>query len=84
MWGCGTEHEAVSFDIKPVPPSLTTGTGRARLNGQGDLILEISVRGPSEEISKPGSQDGNLLWHLLEGDCAAWQRNERGHKVMAR
>ncbi len=78
--------QPIAFDIRPVPPARTSGTGRATLNSQGDLVLEVSVRGPADEISRPVAdvQTSNLIWHLLEGSCAAWQGNEPGHQVLAR
>ncbi len=76
--------QPIGFEIKPVAPAQTSGTGRAALNGQGDLVLDVSVRGPIDEITKPGPFPANLIWHLLEGSCAAWQANEAGHAVLAR
>lgn len=74
---------SISFEIKPVPPSQTTGTGRATLTPGGDLVLEVSVHG-SEVMRTDPSPRPNFIWHLLEGTCAAWQRNEPGNKVIAR
>ena len=77
--------QRVAFDIEPVPPARTSGSGRASLNAQGDLVLEVSVTGPAEEISRTDAiPASNLIWHLLEGSCAAWERNESGHQVIAR
>lgn len=76
----------ISFEIRPIPPWRTTGTGRAALSSRGDLVLQVSVRGPASEISRPGTDplQPNFIWHLVEGTCAAWQRNEPGHNVVAR
>jgi len=75
---CQGQPALRAFDIHPVPLSLslTSGTGKAGLNGGGDLVLEVSVRGPADEISRPArdSLQPNLIWHLLEGDCAAWRQ----------
>jgi hypothetical protein len=84
---CSTPPQAIPFDIRPVAPALTSGTGRATLTAQGDLALDVSVHGPADEISRSdtrGAGQSNFLWHLLEGTCTAWQRNEQGHTVLAR
>jgi len=72
-----------SFEIKAVPPWHTEGTGRATLTSTGDLVLEISVHGPEVTRVDPTPRY-NFIWHLLEGTCSAWQRNEPGHKVITR
>jgi hypothetical protein len=76
--------QPIGFEIKPVAPAQTRGTGRAGINGQGDLVLDVAVSGPADEITKPGPFPANLIWHLLEGSCGAWGANEAGHKVLAR
>lgn len=79
-------ERTISFDIKPISPWRTTGTGRATLSSRGDLVLEVSVRGPASEISRPATDplQPNFIWHLVEGTCASWERNEPGHSVIAR
>jgi len=76
-----------SFTVQAVPPSLTAGTADATINSDGDLVLTVSVRGPAQEISRTGQAgrlDPNLIWHLVDGTCAAWIRGERNHEVRAR
>lgn len=76
------------FDIRALPPALTTGSGKAALNGAGDLMLDVSVRGPAEEVSRQGQNplEPNFIWHVVEGDCAAWSQPgvESRHKVLYR
>ena len=76
--------EPIGFDIKPVASAQTSGTGRAGINGNGDLVLDVSVTGPTDEITRPGPTPANLIWHLLEGTCSAWRASEAGHRVLAR
>jgi hypothetical protein len=80
----GVAAVPVDFAIQAVPPSQTSGTGRASYDAQGDLVLEVSVKGPVTEITKSGPFPANLIWHLLEGTCAQWTVNEPDHKVIAR
>jgi hypothetical protein len=79
-------EQTTSFEIRPVAPWRTTGTGRATLSSRGELVLEVSVRGPASEISRPGTDplQPNFIWHLVEGTCASWERNDPGHSVIAR
>jgi len=75
-----------SFTIQAVPPSVTAGTADATINSDGDLVLTVSVRGPAQEISRTGQggrPEPNLLWHLVDGNCAAWIRGETNHEVRA-
>jgi hypothetical protein len=58
--------------------------GSAGVNGDGDLVLDVAVKGPADEITKAGPSPANLIWHLVEGSCAAWRANEAGHAVLAR
>lgn len=76
--------ETVSFTIDAVAPWHTSGTGRATLTNAGDLVLEVSVRGP--EVTRSSPQPGwlNLIWHLVEGTCAQWEADEKGHNVIDR
>lgn len=80
--------QLTSFEIRGVPPSLTSGSGRAGLDADGDLVIEVSVRGPAAEISREGragSIEPNLIWHLVTGDCATWERpNAPGRNVLYR
>ncbi len=76
-----------SFTIQAVPPSLTAGTADATINSDGDMVLTVSVHGPAQEISRTGQGgrlDPNLIWLLVDGDCAAWIRGETNHEVRAR
>jgi hypothetical protein len=78
-------EQTSAFEIKPVPPWTTAGNGRATLTSDGDLVLDVAVRGAEiSRSSPPSSQRANLIWHLLEGTCAAWTRQEPGHNVIAR
>jgi hypothetical protein len=75
-----------SFTIQAVPPSLTAGTADATIDSGGDLVLTVSVRGPAREISRTGQTgrlEPNLLWHIVDGTCAAWSRGESDHEVRA-
>jgi len=85
---CHAQPALRPFDIRPVAPSLTSGSGRAGLDGTGALVLEVSVRGPAAEISRAGTDplEPNLIWHVVEGDCAAWREPgvERRYHVLYR
>ncbi len=85
---CQTPPALRAFDIRPVAPSLTSGSGKAGLDISGALVLEVSVRGPAAEISRAGSDplQPNLIWHVVEGDCAAWREPgvETRHQVLYR
>jgi hypothetical protein len=78
------------FEIRPVAPAQTSGTGRASFDSNGDLVLAVSVRGPAAEIGRPPGdpQRSNLIWHLLTGTCAAWRTStnpaDPALKVLAR
>jgi hypothetical protein len=80
-------RELGQFTIRPVPPSLSTGTGKAATNGAGDLVISVSVHGPAAEVTRTG-RDGqlepNLIWHLVEGDCASWRASGTAHNVLIR
>lgn len=80
-------RELGSFAIRPVAPSLSAGSGRAAISGSGDLVLAVTLHGPAEEITRTGAEGAlqpNLIWHLLEGDCASWERGETTHTVLYR
>ncbi len=80
-------RELGSFTIRPIPPSLSVGSGRAAMNGAGDLVLAVTLHGPAAEITRTGADGGlqpNLIWHFLEGDCASWQRGDTTHAVLSR
>jgi hypothetical protein len=82
-----TPRELGAFTIRPIPPSLSVGSGKAVINGAGDLVLTVSLRGPAGEITRTarnGQLEPNLIWHLVEGDCAAWSRNDTSHTVLIR
>lgn len=75
-----------AFSIEAMPPQSAHGTARWGVSEQGDLVLEVSVRGPVDEISRErGSRlEPNLIWLLVQGDCAAWSRQDTGLNVLAR
>nr|HEV8670828.1 hypothetical protein [Candidatus Limnocylindria bacterium] len=78
VFACDGEPTLVTFDIRPVAPSLLSGSGKAGLQASGAtgaLVLEVSVRGPADEISRAGTDplEPNLIWHVVEGDCASWR-----------
>jgi hypothetical protein len=80
-------RELGTFTIQAVPPSLTAGTADAAINSDGDLVVTVSVHGPAQEISRAGEGgrlEPNLIWHIVDGTCAAWTRGETGHEVRAR
>lgn len=57
------------------------------MSGSGDLVLAVTLHGPAEEITRTGAEGAlqpNLIWHLLEGDCASWERGETTHTVLYR
>ena len=59
-----------SFTIQAVPPSLTAGTADAAINGDGDLVLTVSVRGPAQEISRTGQggrPEPTPVWASFDG-----------------
>lgn len=87
---CGAQPALRAFDIRPVAPSLVSGSGKAGLQVSGAgalvLVLEVSVHGPANEISRAGTDplQPNLLWHIVDGDCASWREpnNGKGHNVL--
>ncbi len=85
---CGSEPPALPFTtaIEPVAPQTVRGAARWGLSDGGDLVLDVSVRGAADEVSRQrGSRlEPNLIWHLVQGDCAAWIRGDRGLNVLAR
>jgi hypothetical protein len=56
------------------------------MNQQGDLVLAVSVQGPPEVLTRvrDGNLEPNLIWHLVEGDCAAWRVEGNRNQVLAR
>ena len=72
----------LAFDFQPAPPWHLNGAGQATINADGDLVLEVSVRGPTAEVSRaapPYALPGNIGWNLYLGDCAARLRDAPGH-----
>ena len=85
---CRPEPTPLPFtsSIDAVPPYSTHGTVRWGTSDEGGLVLEVSVRGPVDEISRERGSgiEPNLIWHLVQGACAAWIRQDPGLKVLAR
>ncbi len=72
----------VAFEIQPASPWHLSGTGHATTNTAGDLVLDVSVRGPTVEVTRaaaPYALPGNIGWSLFLGDCAARVRDAPGH-----
>jgi hypothetical protein len=87
-FACQAQPALRTFDIRAVAPSLTSGSGKVGLDRSGALVLEVSVRGPAAEISRAGTDplQPNLIWHVVEGDCAAWREPgvESRHQVLSK
>ena len=85
---CRPEPQPLAFttSIDPVPPQTVHGTAHWGLSETGDLVLDVFVRGAADEISRQrGSRlEPNLIWHLVQGDCTAWIRSDRGLNVLSR
>jgi hypothetical protein len=61
-----------AFAITPTPGHQTRGTARIEITPNLDVILEVSVQGPVQEISRPNGGP-NVIWHIATGICATWR-----------
>ena len=99
--GCSDLPVAEARALKPIGQGRTSSfraglnwhvTGHLRLwpTSQGDHLLRAEANGPTYELSGGGAGGGELLWHLVQGDCRAWidaskhLRNPEGLQVVAR
>jgi hypothetical protein len=82
----GPVRELGTFSIEAVGASQLAGTATARMDQDGDLVLAVSVHGPPELLTRirEGNLEPNLIWHLVEGDCAAWRSDGNRNEVLAR